>query len=103
MKTQKKATIATVSLRQKCIKCNVDYEKARKYKYRHPELTDEQVINYYMQKEKSFRQKCIDYNVNYNTAKTFRKNHPELSDEQVIIAYRPDLRLNIFGEIILPD
>ena len=64
MKTQKKATIATVSLRQKCIKCNVDYEKARKYKYRHPELTDEQVINYYMQKEKSFRQKCIDYNVN---------------------------------------
>lgn len=63
MKTPKKETVATGSLRQKCIKFNVDYEKARKYKYR----------------------------------------HPELSDEQIIIYYRPDLRLNIFGEIILPD
>lgn len=63
MKTPKKETVATSSLRQKCIKCNVDYEKARKYKYRHPELTD----------------------------------------EQVMILYKPELRLNIFGEIILPD
>ena len=47
MKTPKNVTVATGSLRQKCIKCNVGYEKARKYKYRHPELCDEQVIIHY--------------------------------------------------------
>lgn len=45
MKAPKKETVATGSLRQKCFKCNVKYEKVRKYKYTHPDLTDEQVTN----------------------------------------------------------
>lgn len=48
-------------------------------------------------REVTFKSLCDKYEVTYNTARTFRNHHPELSDEQVILAYRPDLRLNIFG------
>lgn len=48
----------------------------------------------------SLRQKCIKFGVDYEKIRKYRYNHPELTDEQVIIHYRPELRLNIFGEII---
>ena len=79
---------------------NISYGSALVYRRRHPDIEDDQVIEYFMKRGESFKQKCIDYNVNYQTAIKYRKIHPELSDEQVIIQYRPDLRINIFGEII---
>ena len=85
----------------KCKKANINYENANQFKHRHPELTDEQVIQYYLtQKEESFSQKCKKANVNYNTARVYKNSHPELTDEQVIIYYRPDLYINIFGELV---
>lgn len=88
------------SLVQKCKDNNVSYSTVMKYKAKHPELTDEQIIDIIKNREATFKSLCDKYEVTYNTARTFRNHHPELSDEQVILAYRPDLRLNIFGEII---
>lgn len=88
------------SLVQKCKESNVSYSTVMKYKAKHPEWTDEQIIENIKNREATFKSLCDKYEVAYNKAKTFRNHHPELSDEQVILAYRPDLRLNIFGEII---
>lgn len=88
------------SLVQKCKESNVSYSTVMKYKAKHPEWTNEQIIENIKNREATFKSLCDKYEVAYNKAKTFRNHHPELSDEQVILAYRPDLRLNIFGEII---
>ena len=92
------------SLRQKCKENNVSYSTAMKYRAKYPDLSDEQLIEQIIDniknRDATFISLCEKYKVNYNAARTYRRNHPELSDEQVIIAYRPDLRLNIFGEII---
>lgn len=89
------------SFRQKCIENNVDYSKAKAYRFRHPDFTDEQIINYYLQgKPKSFKQKCLRNNINYEVARMYKHKHTELTDEQVIVQFRPDLSINIFGEIV---
>lgn len=62
MKTPKDVIVATGSLRQKCIQCNVDYEKVQNYRDRY-----------------------------------------DLADEQAIVHFRPELRINLLGQIILPD
>lgn len=46
---------------------------------------------------------CEKYNVDYQNAISCLLENPELTDEQVIIHYRPDLSINIFGDIIEPD
>lgn len=88
------------SLVQKCKDNDISYSTVMKYKAKHPDWTDEQIIDIIKNREATFKSLCDKYEVAYNTARTFRNHHPELSDEQVILAYRTDLRLNIFGEII---
>ena len=89
------------SFKDKCKKANISYNTALIYRIDHPELTDEQVIQYYLTpKEQSFADKCKKANINYHTAFEYRRNHPELTDEQVIVYYRPDLYINIFGELV---
>jgi hypothetical protein len=73
---------------------------ALKYRSKHPELSDEQIINYYLSKRESFTSLCNKFEIDYSNAENYRWKHPELSDEQVIIHYRPDLIINIFGEIV---
>ena len=43
---------------------------------------------------------CEKYNVDLQKALRCLLENPELTDEQVIIHYRPDLSINIFGDII---
>ena len=51
-------------------------------------------------KKQSFRQLCIQYNINKDRAKYCRKKNPTFSDNEIIVTLRPDLSLNLFGEII---
>lgn len=46
---------------------------------------------------------CEKYNVDLQKALRCLLENPELTDEQVIIHYRPDLSINIFGDIIEAD
>lgn len=86
---------------QKCINHGISYSKASSYRYTHPELTDNQIIEYYKQKHQvAFAQKCIENGIETKRAYGYKYIHPELTDNQIIVYYRPDLRLNIFGEII---
>ena len=47
-----------MTFRQKCLNAGIDYNKARYYKDKHKELSDEQVIQYYLTpKQKSFTER----------------------------------------------
>jgi len=86
-----------------CTLNNINYETARKYRYRHPELSSEQILEFYNQpQEQSFSDLCKKLNINYKKAYSFKQRHPELTDEQVILYYRPDIKMNIFGELVIP-
>ncbi len=89
-----------VSFRQKCIDNNINHDEAKRYKHLHLELTDEQIIEFFLQrkakqnsfrqrqiKQKSFRQECLDNNINYEEAKRYKHLHPELTNEQIIEFY----------------
>lgn len=84
-----------------CEMNNISYTKAIQYRNVHPELTDEQIIEYYETKvyDESFTNKCHKYGINPSSGNTYR-NRSKCTDEQAIIHFRPDLRLNAFGEII---
>lgn len=51
-------------------------------------------------KPKTFTQKCIENSINYEAAVSYRHKHQELTDEQIIIRFKPELSINVFGEII---
>ena len=93
-----------MTFKEFCVTNDLNYEVARKYKYRHPELSNEQILKFYNQSlEPSFYNLCKKSKVNYHTANSFKRRHPELTEEQVIIYYRPDCYINMFGELIIPD
>lgn len=82
---------------------NINYETARKYKYRHPELSNEQILEFYNQPQKScFSDLCKKANVNYRLASNYKIKHPELTNEEIIIYYRPDYYINWLGELVIP-
>ena len=86
------------SFKQKCVNYGINYETARKYRRNHPNLTDEQIIDYYLHSNRaknrvtsdgtSFRQKCDDFNIPYATARRYRSKHPNLTDEQIIELFK---------------
>ena len=80
---------------------NINYSVAFSYKQRHTELTDDQIINHY--KTLGLRELCEKYNVNLNSAYSYRQYHPGVTDTQVIIHFRPDLHINLLGEIVIPE
>jgi hypothetical protein len=43
---------------------------------------------------------CEKFNLNYDEAIKYKNNHQELTDTEVISHFKPDLHINIFGEII---
>lgn len=88
------------SFAELCREHNINEINARGYRRRYTDKSDEEIIDIILHKGKSFRQKCLDSNIDYKNACTYKSSHTELSDSQVIIAYKPDLRLNILGEVI---
>lgn len=89
---------------------NINKSKYERERKKHPELTREQIIELCKQTtrkerlvceaEVSFKEMCRKYGVEYTKAAEYRRKHLELTDEQVIVYYRPDLYINIFGELI---
>lgn len=44
---------------------------------------------------------CDNFGVDYETTLSYQLEHPELTKEQVIIHFRPDLGINILGELVI--
>lgn len=72
------------TFKEKCKQAKINESLAGPYKRRHPELTDEQVIELYKNGFITFRGKCRLANVNITAAESYKQSHPELTDEQVI-------------------
>ena len=51
----------------------------------------------------TFKEMCEKTNINYNSACSYKSKHKELTNSQVIVHFRPELRINIFGDVILED
>ena len=52
------------------------------------------------QMDNKLKDLCDKFGVDYETALSYQLEYPELTREQVIIFLRPDLGINILGEII---
>lgn len=76
----------TMTFKQNCLQANINYNRAYNYKYKHPELTEEQVINYYLTSV-SFAEKCRQAGIEYRRAIEYKRRHPELNEEQAIEEY----------------
>ena len=50
----------------------------------------------------SLKQKCLRLGVDYEKVQNYRDRY-DLADEQAIVHFRPELRINLLGQIILPD
>ena len=94
-----KYSIGSCTFKDKCSQLGISLSAAYKYKFKHPELTDEQVLEYYLNRE-TFSSKCNRFEINYIKAHRYKSKHPELTEEQVILHFRSDLCINIFGEIV---
>ena len=59
------------------------------YKRSHKGLTDEQLINSFIQSKQRvpFREKCRQAGINTTNAEYYKRKHPELTDEQIIEWY----------------
>ena len=84
---------------QKCIRANVNYSLVQMHRARHPELTDEEVIEIYKQKaladNKTLADKFRELSVDPNTGYAYIQNHPELTREQVLEYYSKPKELSL--------
>lgn len=73
------------------------------YKYRHPGVSEEDILNHYLNTDLrgKFSKMCKQANINYDTALEYRKRHDNITDEQVILHYNPYCYYNIQGEFII--
>lgn len=55
------------------------------------------------EKKMTFKEMCEKANINYNSACSYKSKHKELTNSEVIVHFRPDLRINIFGNVIFED
>lgn len=79
--------IDTSSFVYLCNQYNINPSTAYSYRRRHPELTNEQVIEYYLTpKAIPFKQLCIQYGVDWVEARDYKRRHnnKNLTNEQII-------------------
>lgn len=76
-----------MTFKQICDENNIDYQRARNYKNTHKELSVEEVIEYYRNKEKSFKERCKESGISYSNANGYRNRHPEKSLDEIISMY----------------
>jgi len=71
------------------------------YMYRH-EVSFEVALEMWKanQGKETFSSLCRKYGIDNKKACTYRCDHRPITDVEVILHYRPDLRVNIFGEIV---
>lgn len=104
----KKGEINPNSLRQKCLTEGISYKAATSRHYDHPELTEDEIIQYYIDKKEKKRAKeelCQAFEKLGATARQANKyhhNYPNLSAKEIITIYqkdrKKDMELNIVSE-----
>lgn len=76
-------------LKQKCNEQGIDYKTARNYKYIHPELDGDSIIEHYKKAEftNKLREESLKYNINPSTTYNYSKKHPDLTVQQIVQFY----------------
>lgn len=108
-------TTREISLRELCKQNNIDYKTCCYYKSKHPEFNNDELIDFCIQnmigRVKSenigevikptgkLKEKCIRLGLDYTKVKQYRYMN-KTTDEIAIIHFRPDLYINIFGELV---
>ena len=81
-------TIKKESFTSKCRRLGVTYGQYKYYERLHPDLTTEQIDEYFRQRllngKDSFKARCERAGVNYDTACQYRARHSEISQEDTI-------------------
>lgn len=89
-----------------CDMHGVNYSNAYHYRKTRTDWTDMQVIEYMKtlseKNEEPLMKLCKKFDLydDYHRVRNYKLKNTELSNEQVIVHFRPDLYINIFGEII---
>lgn len=68
------------------------------YASNHPELSHEEIIEYYRHKPIPFKELCEQEGVSYSSLKDYRKKHADLSDKQVILKYKKEHNRKTFSD-----
>ena len=85
---------------EQCEQLGIKRGTAQAYRKAHPELTEEQILEYYRDKEynTSFTEKCRRASGNYNT---YRYNHRDLTPLQALMYYSGKCYINWLGELVI--
>lgn len=107
----KKVLKTKKSFKDRCEEENISYRAAIAYRKRY-NLTDDQVIEHYKNKVEACRKNkihtesiaetCRKYNINASSVVTYM-SRTGCSLKECIIHFRPDLYLNIFGELMISE
>ena len=73
-----------LSFGTKCRIAGIRRDTAKYYRKAHPELTDDEVIMHYVNKEKTFRDKCREAGICTNYGEKYKYMHRELTEDEVI-------------------
>lgn len=75
-----------MNVKKECERLELNYSNVISYKIYHPELTYEQVFEYYMHKKyrEPLRKICKRLELNYEQVRGFKKAHKELSIDEII-------------------
>lgn len=83
----------TISLKSRCKKDNIDYNRAKYIKQKYSYLTYDKIKEYvldneafiqYENRERPITELCKQYNVDYETVMSYRKKHKGLSNEESV-------------------
>jgi hypothetical protein len=72
------------SFASKCKREGISGNGIYNYRAKHPELTDEEILNIYASKGESIRSCCKRFGIKENIIYTLRRKYPELTTEQLI-------------------
>ena len=90
----------SITFNEKCRKRGIKLSAARSFKQKHLDWTDEEILDYYINKSSiSFKDLCTDYDIDFDNAYAIKSKY-KISNAEVIVYYRPELQINLFGEII---
>lgn len=88
------------TIKEACEHYKVSYDSVINYRNKNKDKSLDEVFEFVLNKKDSFTKLCVKYDVNYYNAMYHKRTHTELTDEQVIMYFRPDLYINIFGELV---
>lgn len=92
----------TGELKRKCENVNVNYSSVRTYMHRNKGVSVDDAIKHCVNKEKivTLLEYSERFRLNIRKMYKFKAKHKELTNEQIVLYFKPDLHINLFGELV---